>query len=190
MTFAVYNKQFPDELIGAVRTALIASAIAGIVLGLIAVIWPGITVMILGVLFGIALIVGGIFRVSQAFAASYLSGGIRTLLGLLGVLTIIVGVFALFSPASDAVWLLALFIGIGWIFQGVNDLFAAASKSAHVPTWYLVFSGIISVLAGIVMIIAGQFALTVFVWVGGIMLIVLSIATLFTLPKKVDTPAV
>ncbi len=31
MTFAVYTKQFPDELIGAVRTAMIVTAIIGIV---------------------------------------------------------------------------------------------------------------------------------------------------------------
>ena len=187
MAFGVYNKQIPDEWISAIRTGLIATSLVGIVLGIVAVAWPGVTVLILGVLFGVALIVAGIFRVAQAFAASFLSGGIRAFLGVFGVLMILVGVMALFSPDNDAVYLLALFVGIGWIFQGVNDLFAAASKSMHAPTWYLILSGVISVLAGIVMMVAGGFALTVFVWVGGIMLIAVSIGTLLTLPKRVES---
>ncbi|MGC4933545.1 HdeD family acid-resistance protein [Gordonia sp. DT30] len=185
MTFGVNTKQFPSEIVGAVRTALIVTSIVGIVLGLVAVFWPGATTLVLAVLFGISLIIAGIFRIYQAFAASFLSGGARAMLGIVGVLTLVVGLIALFSP-DDAVWLLALFIGIGWIFQGVHDLFGAASGSQHSPTWFLVLSGIVSVLAGIVMIILGQFAVTVVVFVGGIMLIVLSIATLCTLPKKVE----
>lgn len=185
MTFGVYTKQIPDELVGAIRTGLIATSIVGIVLGIIAVVWTDKSVIILGILFGISLIVTGIFRIYQAFAATFIGAGWRLLLGILGLAILALGIIALFSP-EDAVWLLALFIGIGWIFQGVGDLYAGVTKSAHAPTWFLVVSGVISVLAGIVMIIAGQFALTVFVWVGGILLIVISIATLLTLPKKVD----
>lgn len=189
MTFGVYSKQFPNEWIGAIRTALIVTSVIGIIMGVIAVVWPGVTVLILGILFGISLVVAGVFRVAQAFAASFLSGGIRAFLGFVGVVMVIVGILALFSPAYDAVYLLALFIGIGWIFQGFNDLFSAGSRSQHAPTWFLIFSGVVSVIAGIAMITAGNFALSVFVWVGGIMLIVISVATLLTLPKPIDGPA-
>lgn len=188
MTFGVYTKQIPDELVGAIRTGLIVTSIVGIVLGIIAVVWPHISVLVLGVLFGISLIVTGIFRIYQAFAASFVSAGWRVLLGILGLLILVLGIMALISP-EDAIWLLALFIGVGWIFQGVADLYAAMTKSGHSPVWFLVFAGVVSVLAGIVMIVAGQLALTAFVWVAGILLIVLSVVTLFTLPKKVDATA-
>ena len=189
MTFATaYTKHFPDELIGAVRTALIITSIVGIVLGIVAIIWPGPTIVVVAILFAISLIIAGIFRIYQAFAASFLSTGVRALLGVVGVIVLLAGIIALFSP-GDAVWLLAVFIGIGWILQGVADLYGAVTKSGHSPTWFLILSGIISVIAGILMIILPVFSLQVLAWVGGIMLVALSIATLLTLPKKVEAPA-
>ncbi|MHC3003147.1 HdeD family acid-resistance protein [Gordonia sp. GN26] len=189
MTFATaYTKHFPDELIGAVRTALILTSIVGIVLGIVAILWPGPTIVVVAILFAISLIIAGIFRIYQAFAASFLSTGTRVLLGIVGAIVLIAGVIAVFSP-GDALWLLAVFIGIGWIFQGVADLYGAVTKSGHSPTWFLILSGIISVIAGIVMIILPVFSLEVLTWVGGIMLVALSIATLLTLPKKVEAPA-
>ncbi|TSD93054.1 DUF308 domain-containing protein [Gordonia rubripertincta] len=189
MTFATaYTKHFPDELIGAVRTALIITSIVGIVLGIVAILWPGPTIVVVAILFAISLIIAGIFRIYQAFAASFLSTGTRVLLGIVGAIVLIAGVIAVFSP-GDALWLLAVFIGIGWVFQGVADLYAAVTKSGHSPTWFLILSGIISVIAGIVMIILPVFSLQVLTWVGGIMLVALSIATLLTLPKKVEAPA-
>ncbi|VFA89334.1 Uncharacterized conserved protein [Gordonia paraffinivorans] len=110
------------------------------------------------------------------------------LLGIIGLIILVAGVIALFSP-GDALWLLAVFIGIGWIFQGFSDLYAAITKSGHSPTWYLIVSGIVSVIAGIVMLILPVFSLEVLTWVGGIMLVAISIATLLTLPKKVEGPA-
>ncbi|GAA10954.1 hypothetical protein GOALK_016_00770 [Gordonia alkanivorans NBRC 16433] len=157
-------------------------------LGIVAIIWPGPTIVVVAILFAISLIIAGIFRIYQAFAASFLSTGVRALLGVVGVIVLLAGIIALFSP-GDAVWLLAVFIGIGWIFQGVADLYGAVTKSGHSPTWFLILSGIISVIAGIVMIILPVFSLQVLAWVGGIMLVALSIATLLTLPKKVEAPA-
>ncbi|GAC53703.1 HdeD family acid-resistance protein [Gordonia amicalis] len=192
MTFATaYTKHFPDELIGAVRAALIVTSIVGIVLGVVVIVWPGPTIVVVAILFAISLIIAGIFRIYQAFAASFLSTGVRVLLGVVGVIVLLAGIIALFSP-GDAIWLLAVFIGIGWIFQGVADLYAAVTKSGHSPTWFLILSGIVAVIAGIVMIILPVFSLQVLAWVGGIMLVALSIATLLTLPKKVEAagPAV
>jgi len=184
MTFAPYAKQIPDELINSIRTAMIVTSIIGIVLGIVAVVWPSATVLVLAVLFGIALIVAGLFRIYVAFSASMLGTGWRVLTGILGFLVLVMGIIALFSPAN-AVWFLALFIGIG-------DLVTAFSKTAHAPTWYLILTGVISILAGLVLLIgSSMWALSVLVWVAGIMLIVISVVTLFNLPKKVsDQPAV
>lgn len=184
MTIADYAKQIPDEMVGAIRSAMIATSIVGIVLGIIALVWPKATLVVIGILFGISLIVTGIFRLWQAFAATMLSTGWRLFLGVLGALILLVGIFALFNPA-DALWLLAIFIGVGWIFQGVGDLIAAITGSEHSPRWLLVLSGVIAVLAGIVMLFLPGAALVTFLWVAAIMLIVISIVTLLTLPKKV-----
>jgi uncharacterized membrane protein HdeD (DUF308 family) len=52
--------------------------------GVLVVIWPGRTIEVIAVLFGIQLIVAGIFRFVAAFAADEESGGTRVLLALLG----------------------------------------------------------------------------------------------------------
>lgn len=186
MTFAPYAKQIPDELISSIRTAMIVTSIIGIVLGIIAVVWPSATVVVLAVLFGIALIVAGLFRIYVAFAAKVLGTGWRILTGILGFLVLVMGIIALFSPAN-AVWFLALFIGFAWLFDGIGDLVTAFSKTAHAPTWYLILTGVISILAGLVLLIgSSMWALSVLVWVAGIFLIVISVITLFNLPKKVS----
>ena len=186
MTIADYAKQLPNEVVGAVRATIIFTAVTGIVLGIVALVWPNATLFVIAVLFGISLIVAGLLRIYQAFASTFLSGGWRFVIGLIGALILYAGIVALFNPEASLLFL-AIFIGLGWIFQGVGDLFSATTGSRHAPTWLLVLSGIVSIIAGIVMMLIPGLALATFIWVAAIMLIVISIVSLFTLPKKVDT---
>jgi uncharacterized membrane protein HdeD (DUF308 family) len=187
MTIADYARQIPDELVAAVRSMMIVTSIVGIVLGIIALVWPAATLFVIGILFGISLIVAGLFRLYTAFASSLLSGGWRFVLGLIGALILIAGIIALFNP-EESLLFLAIFIGVGWIFQGVADLSHAVAGSLHTPRWLLVLSGVVAIVAGIVMLFIPGLALATFLWVAAIMLIVVSVVTLFTLPKKVDQP--
>ncbi|MGV9709324.1 HdeD family acid-resistance protein [Gordonia sp. NPDC003424] len=189
MTFGDYARQMPNEVIGAVRSMMIATAVTGIVLGVVALVWPEATMLVIAILFGISLIIAGLFRIYEAFAANLLPGGWRVLIGLAGVIVLVAGIIALFNPSKSLV-LLAVFIGIAWIFQGIGDLARAFSGSAHAPRWLLILSGIIAIVAGIVMIAFSSLALATLIWVAAIMLIIVSIVTLFTLPKKVDTTVV
>lgn len=166
---------------------MIATAVAGIVLGIIALVWPKATLVVIAVLFGIALILAGAFRLYEAFAANMMPTGWRALVGILGLLILIFGIVALFNPEESLVFL-AIFIGIAWIFQGAGDLARAFSGSAHTPRWLLILSGVIAIIAGIVMMVIPGLALATFVWIAAIMLIIVSVVTLFSLPKKVDTP--
>ncbi|GAA1482083.1 HdeD family acid-resistance protein [Gordonia sinesedis] len=187
MTTGTFIKQFPDEYIGSLRTGLIVASIIGIALGIVALVWTRPTVLVLAILFGLSLIAAGFFRIYGAFAALLLSTGWRIFWAILGILMVLAGVIALFSP-GDAIWFLAVFIGIGWIFQGATDLSAAIAGSGHAPRFLLGLSGVLSIIAGIVMISIPGLALTTFVWISGILLIAISVVTLLTLPKKVSGP--
>ena len=189
MTIADYARQIPNELVAAVRTTMIATSVVGIVLGIIALVWPRATLLIIGVLFGISLIMAGLFRLYEAFASTLLSGGWRFALGLIGVLILAAGIIAVFNPEESLVFL-AIFIGIGWIFQGIADLARASAGSQHVPRWLLVLSGVVSIVAGIVMMLIPGLALATFLIIAAIMLIVISVVTLLTLPKKVEEPGI
>ena len=70
---------------------VLAFGIITVLLGIIALAWPGRTLLVVAVLFGAQLIVMGIFRFVNAIAAEDLTSGNRALLALLGVLSLIIG---------------------------------------------------------------------------------------------------
>src|ERR1700733_15526390 len=62
--------------------------------GICALVWPGITLLAAAVIFGVQLIIGGVYRLVAAFSSQDVSGGTRVLLALLGVLSLIIGLYA------------------------------------------------------------------------------------------------
>src|SRR6478752_1580616 len=73
---------------------VLAYGIITLAAGVAVLVWPSETLLVIAVLFGIQLIVSGIFRFVAALAIDDLSGGTRVLLALLAVLSIIVGLWA------------------------------------------------------------------------------------------------
>src|ERR1700687_6292178 len=86
--------------------------------------WPGRTLVVIAVLFGVQLIVTGIFRFVAAFATDDLTGGTRVLLAVLGVLSLIIGLYAV-RHVLVTLLALALLLGIFWIIRGAGGLFTA-----------------------------------------------------------------
>ncbi|WP_211229635.1 HdeD family acid-resistance protein [Nakamurella lactea] len=176
---------FVAQAYTSIRTSAIVSAVVGIVVGIIVLVWPGATVVVLAWLFGIALIIGGLFRIVAAFTADALSTGNRWLLGILGVVVVVAGIICLIHPVSTAVFI-AIFIGIAWIISGIHDLIVGISGRTIGPRWLPIVGGIISVIAGIVILFLPGVAIGTFIVVSAIMLIVVSIVSLFTLPPKIS----
>ncbi|HNP16334.1 MAG TPA: DUF308 domain-containing protein, partial [Terrimesophilobacter sp.] len=54
------------------KGTLIAVSIIGIILGILALVWPGATLLTVAILFGSYLIAAGVFRVSAAITADSL----------------------------------------------------------------------------------------------------------------------
>src|SRR5216683_3797665 len=73
---------------------LLAFGIITVGIGIAALVWPGRTLVVVAVLFGIQLIVMGIFRFAAAIASDDLTGGRRVLLAVLGVFSLIIGLYA------------------------------------------------------------------------------------------------
>src|SRR6202158_6400548 len=83
--------------------------------------WPGRTLVVIAVLFGVQLIVTGIFRFVAAFATDDLTGGTRVLLAVLGVLSLIIGLYAV-RHVLVTLLALALLLGIFWGAHGAGGL--------------------------------------------------------------------
>src|SRR6516164_1187219 len=121
-------------------------------LGVVVLVWPGKSVVVAGALFGVYLVASGIAQAIAAFTA-HVSGGSRVLLFLSGALSVALGVFAFHDfNRGAAVWLLATWIGVGFILQGVAETaFAINHKELPERGWHI-FMGVLSLLAGIVLI--------------------------------------
>ncbi|MFE3260369.1 HdeD family acid-resistance protein [Nocardia sp. NPDC059091] len=104
----------------------------------------------------------------------HVPAGVRVLALLSGALSLILG-FLCFRDALESIFLLALWIGIGWLFRGIAQLVSALSDPA-VPArgWQTLF-GLIIVAGGIVLIVSPFASITALALVTGWWLIVLGV---------------
>lgn len=147
---------------------LLFLGIVSVVVGVIAVAWPTATVVVIAVLLAIWLIVSGIFEIVRGLASG-LSGGMRALLLITGMLSIILGLIA-FRSAFQAVEILAIFIGIAFLFRGFGGVFLGAEVKEN--RGWNIFGGIVTLIGGIVVLTWPGLSLVTLAWVVGIWLIV------------------
>ncbi len=153
---------------------LLAFGIITVGIGIAALVWPGRTLVVVAVLFGIQLIVLGIFRFAAAFATDDLTGGTRVLYALLGVLSLIIGLYAV-RHILITLLALALLLGIFWIVSGTVELFTAVSHREMPNRAWNAVMGIISVLAGIVLLVYPGISLLVLAVVVSVWLLIFGI---------------
>ena len=119
--------------------------------GIVTVVWPGKTVLVVAVLFAVQILVGGIFNLMRAVADSGESGGYRVLLAVLGVFSIIVGVLCLQDIAQTTA-VLILLLGAYWIVHGVIEALVAIADSSTPNRGLQIAAGVIGAIAGIVVL--------------------------------------
>lgn len=119
--------------------------------GIAVLVWPGETLLVVAVLFGIQLIVAGLFRFVAAFAIADLTGGTRTLFALLGVLSVIVGLWAVRHVLLTLIALIVL-LGIFWVLNGAIEIFAALSHRDMPERGWMVAMGVLGVIAGVIVL--------------------------------------
>jgi uncharacterized membrane protein HdeD (DUF308 family) len=152
--------------------------VLAVALGVIVLVWPGKTLLVAGVLFGIYLVVSGIGYMFAAFG-THAGAAMRVLGFLTGVVSLVLGFFC-FRDKFEAVWLLALWIGIGWVFRGMTLLVAALSFD-HMPgRGWQALSGVIIVVGGGVLIISPIESMEVLTLVAGCWLIAIGIVDAIT----------
>jgi len=101
------------------RGLLILHGVVGIAFGLIILIWPGIsTVMLLWFIMA-WILVTGIFKLVAAFALPK-GDSSKWLLALNGILSVIIGVLLISLPAAEGLLVMAILIGFYGIFGGIT----------------------------------------------------------------------
>jgi uncharacterized membrane protein HdeD (DUF308 family) len=152
---------------------LLLIGLLGVALGVIVLYYPGKSLVVAGILFGIYLVVSGVGYMFAAFG-SHAGAAMRVLSFLTGAVSLVLGFFC-FRDRLESILLLALWIGIGWVFRGVT-LLAAALSFDHMPArGWQVLSGVIIVIGGGVLIIYPLDSIEVLTLVAGIWLIVIGV---------------
>lgn len=157
--------------LGRVWWLLLFGGLISLGVGVLAISWPGKTIVVVAILFAIYLIVSGIFEIVRSFSSG-LTGGTRVLLLITGVLSVILGIFAIRS-AINAVDLLGIFVGIAFLFRGFASLFMGFD-SKEGRGWNIFF-GLIMLVGGIAILSQPALSLVTLSWVVGIWLIVIGI---------------
>jgi uncharacterized membrane protein HdeD (DUF308 family) len=159
--------------IGRSWTLLLAVGVLTLLLGLACLIWTDKTVTLLAVLFGFYLLVSGIFQVTQSF--SHTTN--RALLAISGILGIILAVYMFKAISHDReAELLALFIGLAWLFRGITELIIGLQSKGVEGRGWLITGGVLLILGAIVVFVYPSLAIGTLVVVTGIMLVVLGIS--------------
>ena len=145
--------------------------IVTLILGIIVAAHPTGSLNVIAVLLGILLIISGIFHLIRVFDPAEPH---RIWLGIAGLLFIVVGVI-LIRHLHLTRAIIGLFIGITWIIQGLVALIAGFSGGSREGRgWWIAF-GVISLIAGIVVVASPESSLTFLAVLVGIWFIVMGI---------------
>ncbi|MBF6332870.1 HdeD family acid-resistance protein [Nocardia transvalensis] len=132
--------------------SLLVIGILSVIVGILVLAWPGPTLAVAGILFGIYLLVSGILQLVAAFGP-HVGTGLRVLSLISGVLSFILAFFC-FRSIGDAVVLLALWVGISWMFRGIASLVAGVEAPPGLPgRGWTIFYGIVLIIGGIALVV-------------------------------------
>ena len=154
------------------KSALL-SGILAVILGIMVLVWPAITIVVAAIFFGAYLLISGISQVVFAFSLHVSAGG-RVLLFLSGAAALILAVLC-FRSLQDSILLLAIWIGVGFIFRGVATAVSAISDPTLPGRGWEIFIGVISLIAGVVMLASPFQSLATLSLVVGIWLVVIGV---------------
>ena len=179
------------EALGRAWWVLLFFGVVSIVVGIFCVMQPVDAIETLAWLFAVWLIITGIFELVRAFG-SQISGGMRTLLIITGALSLVLGFVALRSFWDDDVilagWILAIFIGISFLFRGFSILFLGIEGKGQAGRGWNIFAGIVIIIGGMI-ILSAPATIIALAWVVGIWLIVMGIFEIISsfMVRKVAT---
>jgi uncharacterized membrane protein HdeD (DUF308 family) len=157
--------------------ALTIGSIFAIIIGLVAVLWPDVTLRIVVVFLGAYAFISGIFTL--LVGAVWPPGwGLRWPMVLQGVLGILVGGLVFIRPETAE--LILLYVIAAWaIVSGALQIAAALRLRRVIPDeWASILGGIASVVFGVLLAVWPKEGLVALVWIFGVFAVVFGIMQL------------
>jgi uncharacterized membrane protein HdeD (DUF308 family) len=145
------------------------AGVLSVIIGVVALAWPGPTLLAVGFLFGIYLAVWGaltLFRGAGGHGVPVIG---RILFAVLGILALVTGLVLMVRP-GESVLTVVLVLGFWWVLTGVLQL-AGAVASSEGRVWNIVW-GLLGIVAGAIILAQPDIGLVTLVWIVGLGLIV------------------
>lgn len=169
------------------KWALITFGLLSVIAGVLALAWPGMTILVLVAVLGIQLLIYGVFMIVNAFK----TGQGRVLAVIFGVLAFIAGTALFLQPLRNlpaVVIVLSVFWVVGGLVQTIGSI---VDRDEH---WVLeLLSGLLSIGAGVVAIVWPEITLFAVAITAGIWMIMIGVMRLiaaFSGPGRAAVPAV
>jgi uncharacterized membrane protein HdeD (DUF308 family) len=156
--------------------AFVLRGIVALLFGIMALVWPGLTILTLVYVFGVYAVMDGVFGVVAAW--SIRSSGRWWVLLMEGLLGIVAGVIAFVWPGVTSLVLLTL-IAAWAIVTGILEIVAAIRLRKEIKNeWRLGLGGLASVLLGVLLVIWPQSGMVTISWIIGFYATVFGISML------------
>ncbi len=172
MTSVKYDVEpAPASVLAASWQVTVVLGVLTLILGIIVSFHPSGSLNVVAVLLGILMILSGIFHLVRVFDHDEQH---RIWAGIAGLLFIVIGV-VLIRHLHLTVAIIGLVIGITWVVQGLTALIGGlAGGPREGRAWWIAF-GVISVIAGIVVVSAPVSSVNVLAVLLGIWFVVMGI---------------
>jgi uncharacterized membrane protein HdeD (DUF308 family) len=169
--------------------AVALRGVFAILFGLVALFMPGVTMLSLVLFFAAYMLVDGVFSIISAVRAAR-NHERWGLLVLEGLVDIAVGVIAFAWPGLTVVFFVTL-MGFWSLVTGVLEIVAAFKLHTSYGRGWLIFSGVVSILFGLALLIGPLIGAVVLTWWLGAYAMVFGITLLvlgFKLKSRKDAP--
>jgi uncharacterized membrane protein HdeD (DUF308 family) len=147
----------------------VAVGALAIIAGILALAWPGPTLVLVGICFGVYLIFAGVGSLISAFADEAESTFMRIVEAILGIITLFAGMILVVRPGASVVTA-ALVLGFWFLLAGCLQLARGIAVAEH--RVYNVGFGLLGIVAGIIVLAQPEIGVVTLVWIVGIALIV------------------
>jgi uncharacterized membrane protein HdeD (DUF308 family) len=153
--------------------AMVLRGIVAVLFGLAALFWPGLTLFVLLVCFGVYAMLDGLLAIVAGIRAS---GGRKWLLLAEGALGVLAGLVVLFWPGTTA--LVVVYVISAWaIFTGLLKVVMAVAFRREIESgWLMILGGVLSMVFGVILGAMPGAGLVTLVWLIGIYALILGVA--------------
>ena len=146
--------------------AFVLRGAIAILFGILAYVWPGITLASLVFLFGAYVLVDGVFAIISAISGRQHSDRWWVLL-LEGIVGVVVGIMAFAAPGITAVVLL-MYIAFWALLTGLLQIIAAIRLRKEIEgEWWMILSGIASIAFAVLLFLRPGDGALAFLWIIG-----------------------